>query len=146
MFRKAFLTFALFLTSEVYAQYPAPVRPDDELTPGALCTIDDPDFSEFRYEEQIPYCARQVSTYRKRLVYAIYEVPEDEHINYTIDHLVPLSLGGSNDISNLWPEPKVVRQERNVENTIYVQLRNGELTQNTAVRKILSIKREFGKN
>jgi hypothetical protein len=25
--------------------------------------------------------------------------------NYEIDHLIPLELGGSNDLSNLWPQP-----------------------------------------
>ena len=27
------------------------------------------------------------------------------YINYEIDHLIPLELGGSNDIKNLWPQP-----------------------------------------
>jgi len=29
-----------------------------------------------------------------------------QHPNFEIDHLVPLCLGGSDDFSNLWPQPR----------------------------------------
>jgi len=35
-----------------------------------------------------------------------YGLPPGEHPDYEIDHLIPLCLGGSNDPSNLWPEPR----------------------------------------
>ncbi len=38
---------------------------------------------------------RAVSTKEKHKVYR----------RYDIDHLIPLSLGGSNDLRNLWPHP-----------------------------------------
>ena len=28
------------------------------------------------------------------------------HPDYEIDHLIPLCLGGSDDFSNLWPQPR----------------------------------------
>jgi hypothetical protein len=28
------------------------------------------------------------------------------HPNYEIDHLIPLCLGGSDDLSNLWAQPR----------------------------------------
>jgi hypothetical protein len=35
-----------------------------------------------------------------------YGLPPGEHPDYEIDHLIPLCLGGSDDPSNLWPEPR----------------------------------------
>ena len=35
-----------------------------------------------------------------------YGLPPGDHPDYEIDHLIPLCLGGSDDSSNLWPEPR----------------------------------------
>jgi hypothetical protein len=35
-----------------------------------------------------------------------YGLPPGTHPDYEIDHLIPLCLGGSDDPSNLWPEPR----------------------------------------
>jgi hypothetical protein len=35
-----------------------------------------------------------------------YKLPIGPHPDYEIDHLIPLCLGGSDDVSNLWPEPR----------------------------------------
>ena len=35
-----------------------------------------------------------------------YGLPAGQHPDYEIDHLVPLCLGGSDDFSNLWPQPR----------------------------------------
>jgi hypothetical protein len=35
-----------------------------------------------------------------------YGLPAGTHPDYEIDHLIPLCLGGSNDLSNLWPQPR----------------------------------------
>jgi hypothetical protein len=34
-----------------------------------------------------------------------YGFPAGPHPDYEIDHLIPLCLGGSDDFSNLWPQP-----------------------------------------
>ena len=47
---------------------------------------------------------RNVSTSTKRRVYAGYGITKRLPGQYEVDHLVNLSIGGSNDISNLWPE------------------------------------------
>ncbi len=47
---------------------------------------------------------------RRDEVLARYKLPAGSHPDYEIDHLVPLCLGGSDDASNLWPEPR-----RNIE-------------------------------
>ena len=35
-----------------------------------------------------------------------YGLPTGPHPNYEIDHLIPLCLGGGDDASNLWPQPR----------------------------------------
>jgi hypothetical protein len=48
---------------------------------------------------------RHVTTFTKNAVYASYGVLSHTAGEYEVDHLVPLELGGSNAIENLWPEP-----------------------------------------
>jgi hypothetical protein len=35
-----------------------------------------------------------------------YGLPAGPHPDYESDHLIPLCLGGSDDFSNLWPQPR----------------------------------------
>lgn len=75
--------------------------PDPKLTPGdvtdmtkdALCgegrmTLDD-----------------DVSIKMKSRVFDIYGIKADSPVSYNVDHLIPVDLGGSNSIKNLWPQP-----------------------------------------
>ena len=48
---------------------------------------------------------RNVSQSLKRQVYAAYGIINRPPGQYEVDHLVNLSIGGSNDIANLWPQP-----------------------------------------
>jgi hypothetical protein len=47
---------------------------------------------------------RDVPQSVKEQVYAAYGITSRQPGQYEVDHLVNLSIGGSNDISNLWPE------------------------------------------
>jgi uncharacterized protein YceK len=47
---------------------------------------------------------RNVPTSEKNQVYTEYSITNHSTGQYEVDHLVSLELGGSNDISNLWPE------------------------------------------
>jgi hypothetical protein len=41
----------------------------------------------------------------KNEAYAEYHIVSHTTGEYEVDHLIPLELGGSNDLKNLWPEP-----------------------------------------
>ena len=47
---------------------------------------------------------RAVPAWLKRQAYAEYGITLYKTGDYEVDHLIPLSLGGSNSIRNLWPE------------------------------------------
>ncbi len=86
-----------------------PIHPDQHLTPGSLCTTP----TEFRYNERIPYCERSVSSSLKADIIEVYEDEYDFTVghrrsSYKIDHYIPLCMGGSNEIDNLWPQEKNV--------------------------------------
>ena len=77
-------------------------RPNARLTPGAVfagvtvaqvCT---PGYAT---------SVRDVPVSEKDAVYAEYGITQHAPGQYEVDHLIPLELGGSNDIQNLWPEP-----------------------------------------
>lgn len=89
-------------------RYNVPDGPDRIRTPGVLCTKP----SSYRYQERMPYCERNVPSslkekvirdYDQRLGYNIQKLPRSD---FKIDHFIPLSIGGSNDESNLWPQHK----------------------------------------
>ena len=76
--------------------------PDKDCTPGAII--------DGATKEQIcvsgySQSVRNVPEKEKNEVYASYNVTSHPTGAYEVDHLVSLELGGSNDISNLWPEP-----------------------------------------
>lgn len=105
--------------------------------PGHLCAPTNPDFAEYRYQEQVPICKRNVSTKKKN------EICERDGVkdrtNYTVDHIIPLSLGGSNADSNLWCQHKSLAVT-NIEYFIYIQLRQNAVSQKQAIRGILKVK------
>jgi hypothetical protein len=48
----------------------------------------------------------QMTQARQDEVLTRYKLPPGKHPDYEIDHLIPLCLGGSDDLPNLWPQPK----------------------------------------
>lgn len=118
-----------------------PLTPNPSLAKGVLCDTEDYDYSEDRYEEQIPYCERNVSAKLKSEIYALYDIPAKCQKYYTIDHIIPLALGGDNSPKNLWPEHKKVKATRpHLEQELYFALRDGEIKQREAVKIILKEK------
>ena len=114
------------------------VGPDWGLTPGQLCTADDPDFDGFRYPANIAHCKRNVSRSQKRRVAAAYGIPESEWGNYEFDHLLPLAIGGGNGVENIWPQPHGDDEsygKDKLERELYYALRDGRITQEEAIRR-----------
>ena len=103
------LSCALLLVPTASAARAAPKqpRPDATLTPGAA----DPAVNQDNVQQTIcvpgyTKAVRKVSSSTKTKVFIEYDISKSERSKYVIDHLIPLELGGSNDIKNLWPEPK----------------------------------------
>lgn len=116
-----------------------PSIPDSTHTFPHFCTKYDSDFSEFRYKDKIPHCKRNVSSALKSQVYDLYKIKEDERNQYTIDHLVPLSLGGSNSIYNLWPQHKDISTAL-LEGRIYREVNSGKETVYEGINEVLKVK------
>lgn len=74
---------------------------------------------------------RDVSESLKNEVYESYGVYSREPYEYEIDHYVPLSIGGSNDVSNLFPEKYNMtlgaRTKDKVENCFHRKVCDGSL-------------------
>lgn len=137
-----FLVFIMVLNTQSGYSFPeTPLH-----SPGHLCSPKDKDFLEYRYPERIHYCRRNVSTTTRKKVYAMYGVPWNEREHFSVDHVIPLSVGGSNSLQNLWPEHLSIKCRRgNLEFKTYLQLRRGSITQMEAIEKILKSKFEVEK-
>lgn len=77
--------------------------PDQKITPGAI----------FAGVTASQVCAsgwaeahRDVPDEVSHQVFAEYGLSYAVHGSYQVDHLIPLELGGSNSIRNLWPQPE----------------------------------------
>jgi hypothetical protein len=83
---------------------------------------------------------RNVPDSEKNQVYAEYGIKSHTPGQYEVDHLVSLELGGSNDVSNLWPElaePKPGFHEKDkVENYLHDQVCAGNISLKDAQYKI----------
>lgn len=141
MLRVLCLSILLIGSTVLGAQHPFPLVPNSKLTPGSLCQPGHPDFAGYRYNQRIPYCKRSVTYEQKQIVYDAYRIPHGCRKNFTIDHLIPLSIGGSNQFENLWPEHHRVKQTRiHFEEEIHLQVREGQVSQQSAVQLVYKVK------
>src|SRR5579859_6233563 len=102
--------------------------PDSACTPGAI--IDTATVSQI-CQSGYAKSVRNVTTSEKDQVYKEYGILSHSTGQYEVDHLVSLELGGSNDISNLWPEaasPQPGFHEKDkVENYLHAQVCSGAI-------------------
>ncbi len=136
-------SLSLLFSTLVWASDVFPTTPDSRLTPGAICTQP----IELRYSEKVPYCGRDVSTELKDQIFDQYK----QQLGYTfegfdrtkfkIDHLIPLCVGGANDIKNLWPqhESLFTRTDR-LEELLCEKMSRGRLKQAQAIDLMLRAK------
>src|ERR1700751_767046 len=92
--------FLLFLARVLVAEQPTPSLSDPKLTPGDTFEVTGQDVSVPGYAKKV----RAVPAWLKRQAYAEYGITQYKTGGYEVDHLIPLSLGGSNSIRNLWPQ------------------------------------------
>jgi hypothetical protein len=92
--------FLLFLAQVVLAEQPTPILPDPKLTPSDTFDVTAQDVCVPGYAKKV----RAVPAWLKRQAYAGYGITQYKTGDYEVDHLIPLSLGGSNSIRNLWPQ------------------------------------------
>lgn len=102
--------------------------PDPDCTPGAIFSDATTDkICVSGYASSV----RNVPTSEKDQVYAEYGITSHYSGQYEVDHLVSLELGGSNDISNLWPEAANptpgFHQKDQVENYLHDQVCSGKI-------------------
>ena len=105
--------------------------------PGDYCTTNNPDFKEFRYEQQVAICNRNVSYEKKN------EICERDGVydrsNFTVDHIIPLSLGGNNSDDNLWCQHKSINTA-SLELEMYKDVKKRIRSVDEAIRVILNTK------
>jgi len=115
----------------VYPFYPRDIRGDvfQKLPDGALCQVG--------YTKTV----RNVPAKIRHLVFKRYGVTRGHWDEYEVDHFISLTLGGSNSIENLFPQPYEVylsvngkdvrmgaREKDVVENNLHKRICRGEIT------------------
>lgn len=122
-----------------------PMGPDKSLTPGEVCTSS----GVYRYPERISYCARDVSSNRKKIIFEDYrklgfDLPANDRGSYKIDHYIPLCAGGSNSSTNLWPQHKSVYEITDpIEPLLCAKMSEGRLKQAEAIQLIKKVKNDL---
>ena len=124
-----------------------PNGPDAEMTPGKLCVN-----GKTRYAQQIIYCERSVSSGEKNAIIADYDqelgykIRTMNRMDFKIDHFIPLSIGGSNDVENLWPQHKsVYAYSDKLELLLFQAMEADKIKQMDAIRVIKECKTELTK-
>jgi len=95
------------------------IYPNKTMTPGVIMSTNITEICVSGYSDRV----RNVSQKVKDWVYLEYKLlPTQPEGSFQIDNLIPLSIGGSNDIKNLWPqpaEPKPGYKEKDILETYY---------------------------
>jgi hypothetical protein len=76
-----------------------PALPDHRLTPGSNLHVGRKALCRPSYSKHVPKTSMRLTTG----AYVRYGVKRSAHA-YKVDHLVPVNLGGSNALANLWPQ------------------------------------------
>lgn len=82
------------------AAWTPPILPDARMTPGDTLDVTKADICVSGYARKV----RNVPIDVKRQVYSEYGIQSHQTGDWEVDHLIPLELGGSNSLRNLWPQ------------------------------------------
>lgn len=115
---------------------PDNIYPNRQLTPGSIMTMSTGTICVTGYTSTV----RDVSKSTKDKVFLMYNITSHAPYSYEVDHMIPLCLGGSNEINNLWPEPYEpkpgAREKDVVENWFCHKVCNGNISLQEAQRAI----------
>lgn len=112
--------------------------PDHNCTPGAVFTDATPEvICVSGYTKTV----RNVSAKLKKEVYGEYGLDSHQELGtYEVDHLIPLELGGNNDIANLFPEAAIpipgFQEKDLVENYLHQEVCSGRVLLDSAQKQI----------
>ena len=112
---------------------------DSACTPGAVTDHGHKSYMRLRLYQNGSQCYDS----HEEKVFKEYGIPWSLHSNYEVDHLISLEVGGSNDISNLWPESYAIKNSSLIkdsfENHLHKEVCSGKLSLPDAQRKSLVI-------
>ncbi|MBY0555034.1 HNH endonuclease [bacterium] len=147
-FRSFVFVLALVSSVLVSASDKFPMGPNPNMTPGSICE----DSPVRRYPENIVYCERDVDTNLKKQIIKEYDeelgfsIRQMSRNDFKIDHFIPLSIGGSNSKSNLWPQHKSVYEVTDpLEHLLSEKIVAGLIKQADAIRVIREAKLNLGR-
>jgi hypothetical protein len=110
--------------------------PNKVLTPGNLLTMDETFLCNPR---TIDYYTINTSDDIKQQIFKKYNIAYPPTKQYQIDRYIPIKLGGSNDIRNLWPQsidyPGYVEKDK-AEDYLYKLMCNKKINITTAQQRI----------
>jgi hypothetical protein len=81
--------------------------PDLHLTPGNALPVKAPEICRPGYAPSALHALSPAQWHQRRAqVFAAYGIQVQDRDAYVINHLIPLEVGGSNELANLWPLAK----------------------------------------
>lgn len=133
------IAFCLILSFKLAGPVPAqdehPYLPNPKLTPGEALDVTKDDLCKPEkkdLEDKVPVAV-------KRQVFDRYSLGANA-VGLNVDHLIPISLGGSNSIKNLWPQPLSgewsYHRKNRLEHRLHKMVCTGDLDLKTAQREI----------
>jgi hypothetical protein len=114
--------------------------PDATKTPGTVYeNITEKDVCDSGYSKRV----RNVPVLQKKSIYKSYGIKYPQPAGaFEVDHFIPLSIGGSNDDKNLWPQPAApvpgFHEKDKVEFYLYNEICAGRIPIKTAQESIRS--------
>lgn len=119
----------LLFAASAFAQ--SPMMPNPQLTPGAIRTSNAAEICAASFRTK-PF--RHTTQATKAQVYKEYNVEPNKGYctgGCEVDHLIPLELGGLDDIKDLWPQPSqpkpAFHEKDKLENWLHKQVCSGNM-------------------